>query len=120
MRRFLLITATALAFTAAPAMAQEIVNFNVEGTYADGRTYGGTARITWISDSTCQIVWNPETNPVEGICMRNATSFTASYSAGNIVGLAIYDIDDEKRQLNGIWTIAGEDGFGTEILTRAD
>ena len=116
MRRLLSIAATALALSVAPAVAQEVVNFTIDGTNLDGSTYGGTATITWISDSTCTIVWNSGPDPVEGICMRNGPAFSAGYSMGDKVGLVIYQVFEDGH-MEGLWTIAGTNGLGTEILT---
>lgn len=118
MRRLLLVAATALALSASPALAQQVVEFAIEGTNLDGSPYGGTATITWISDSTCTIVWNTGGTPLEGICMQNGNSFAAAYSTDTTNGLVVYNVIEDKRQLQGIWTITGVNGYGTELLTR--
>jgi hypothetical protein len=119
MRRFVLAATTVLALSAGPALAQEVVNFTIEGTNLDGSPYGGTASITWISDSTCTIVWTTGPDSVEGICMRNGIAFAAAYTFPNGAnGLVVYEIVDEPQELRGIWTVTGLDGYGTEVLKR--
>ena len=52
----------------------------------------------------------------EGICMRNGPAFTAAYVMGNAIGLVIYEILPDGT-LDGLWTVAGQRGNGTEGLT---
>jgi len=87
-----------------------------KGTNLDGSSYAGTATIAITSDTTCTIEWKSGDKPTSGICMRDADSFTAAYKMGSAVGLAIYKIGEDGT-LTGVWTIAGESGAGTEILT---
>ena len=115
MHRILLATA-AFALMASAAAAQEFIDFTVAGTNPDGSPYGGQARITLLSDTTCQIDWVSGDTSSTGICMRNGIAFSAAYTLGDAVGLAIYEIKDDGT-LDGIWTIAGQPGTGTEVLT---
>ena len=91
-------------------------NYRVNGTNFDGSPYGGTATISITSDTTCDISWVTGSTSANGFCMRNQDAFAASYQMGNSVGLIIYKIMPDGS-LNGIWTIAGQDGAGTEVLT---
>jgi hypothetical protein len=50
--------------------------------------------------------------------MRNESSFVAGYQLGNAIGLVIYDIKADGS-LDGVWTIAGRNGAGSEVLTPA-
>jgi hypothetical protein len=45
-------------------------------------------------------------------------SFAAGYVLGDKVGLIVYKVGDDGV-LKGVWTIAGTDGAGTEVLTPA-
>ena len=65
---------------------------------------------------TCNIVWNTGGQTSTGICMRYANAFSAAYRLGDRVGLVIYEIKDDGS-LVGSWTVAGEEGAGTETLT---
>ena len=47
--------------------------------------------------------------------MRNGIAFAAGYVLKDKVGLVIYEIRDDGI-LDGIWTVADEDGSGTEVL----
>jgi len=106
----------AFAGLAANAYAQDIGGtYDVEGTNHNGTTYGGTATITLTSDTTCEIVWDTGSTS-NGICSRNGDAFAAAYVLGEAVGLVIYKVLPDGS-LNGLWTIAGQGGTGTEILT---
>jgi hypothetical protein len=98
------------------AVAQEIGGrYQVQGTNFDGSPYRGTATITLTSDTTCRIAWSVGTTS-EGICMRNRNAFSAAYQMSNgRVGLAIYRILDDGT-LEGVWTLAGQNGSGREVL----
>ena len=97
------------------AAAQDVSGrYTVEGRNFDGSRYRGKATITVTSKNTCRIEWNVGT-VWKGICMRNGTNFAASYYAGQAVGLIIYEIRPDGR-MEGLWTIADQDGVGTETL----
>ena len=114
MRR-LAVFAAALIASAVPVFAQQY-SYSIEGTNLDGSPYGGTAVIQWISDSTCVIEWTTGPSVSTGICMRNGPAFAAAYVLGGGTGLVVYQIMDNGR-LEGLWTIAGQNGAGTEVLT---
>ena len=113
-------TILALAFVAISttcAAAQEFGGlYAVAGTNLDGSPYGGEAVITLTSETTCEIEWMTGDTSSTGICMRNQNAFSAGYVLGDAVGLVIYEVMADGT-LNGIWTIAGQPGTGTEILT---
>ena len=88
--------------------------YTVKGTNPDGSKYSGTAEITVTSNNTCRIVWDVGTES-SGICMRNGIALAAAYELKDKVGLVIYEIRDDGV-LDGIWTVADEDGAGTELL----
>lgn len=92
--------------------------YKVEGTNINGTTYQGEATITITSDTTCEIKWvtGKDNATADGICMRNDDSFAAGYQLDGEVGLIIYKVMADGT-LNGLWTIAGNGGNGTEILT---
>lgn len=102
---------------AAPASAQSIGgSYTVEGTNLDGSAYSGTAEITLTSDTTCTIHWVTGGTTSDGICSRNDEAFAAAYVLGDAFGLVVYKVG-EDGSLDGLWTIAGKNGNGTEVLT---
>lgn len=107
------------ALVAGPAFADLEVRagtYTVKGTNFSGSPYEGEAKITISSNSTCEIVWQTGSTTSQGICMRDSDSFAAAYRLGDAVGLVIYKIKDDGS-LEGVWTIAGKSGAGTETLT---
>jgi hypothetical protein len=116
MRKLML--AAALCGFAMPAFAAEFREgiYNVEGTNLNGSPYNGTAEVTLLSDTTCQIVW--KTGPTEswGHCMKVGDCVSAGYIMGDAIGIIMYLLNDDGT-LDGFWTISGQDGNGTERLT---
>lgn len=114
MARTMLLVAAALA--ACPAAAQEIGGYySVTGTNFDGSTYSGQAQIRSLSETTCSIAWRTGEETSEGICMRYGDAFAASYRLGESIGLVIYQVRPDGS-MHGIWTLAGQEGNGTEVL----
>ncbi len=115
MRRILHLAAAA-AVLAQPVSAQSIGGrYQVQGTNFDGSPYGGEAEINLTSGTTCEIVWTTGSTSSNGICMRNDDSFAAGYVLGDKIGLVIYKLMPDGS-LNGLWTIAGQEGNGAEVL----
>jgi hypothetical protein len=99
------------------AVAQDVGgSYAVEGTNINGSPYTGTAEITLLSETTCAIEWTTGSTTSTGICMRYGNAFSAGYVLGDAVGLLVYEIM-EDGSMDGIWTVTGQDGTGTEILT---
>jgi len=91
--------------------------YKVAGTNLDGTKYSGTAKITITSGTTCNIEWKTGDTSSTGICMRNDDAFSAAYvMKDGTVGLIIYKMNND-RSMEGIWTVSGQDGSGTEVLT---
>lgn len=112
----LVLSAIALAFVASPAVAQQIGGrYTVEGTNLDGSPYNGEAQINLTSTTTCEIGWVTGGSTALGICMKNQNAFAAAYVLGDQTGLVIYEIMPNGT-LEGIWTVSGQDGTGTERL----
>ena len=113
--RALAVAAFLLAVPVA-ASAQDIGgSYRVNGTNFDGSPYTGTAQIVVTSKNTCRITWDTGST-ASGICMRNGSSFSAAYVMGKAIGLVIYRINSDGS-LEGLWTVADQDGVGTEVLT---
>ncbi len=118
MRRTILLAIFA-AFIAEPILAQDIGgHYIVQGTNFDGSPYGGEAEITLTSSTTCEIVWITESTSSSGICMRNGPAFSAGYVLGDSIGLMVYQVMSDGA-LNGLWTLVGQEGSGTELLVPA-
>ena len=115
-----LIFAAAFGLLAAQSAAAQSIGgkYNVEGTNLDGSQYKGTAEITLTSDTTCVIEWVTGNTTSQGICSRNDNAFAAAYVLGDAFGLVVYKVLDDGS-LDGLWTVAGQDGNGTEKLKPA-
>jgi hypothetical protein len=113
----ILLGLAALLVTTVAASAQDVGGrYRVAGKNPNGSGYTGTAEIVVTSQNTCRIVWTTGGSSSRGICMRNGTSFAASYVLGKDIGLVIYEIQPD-RSMRGLWTIADQTGLGQEILT---
>jgi hypothetical protein len=114
----IILSACILTALSLPAAAQADIGgrYQVAGTNLNGTTYSGEAEITLTSDTTCEISWTTGSTTSAGICMRNDDSFSAAYRMGEDVGLVIYKVSDDGA-MQGLWTIAGNGGSGTEVLT---
>ena len=103
----------------APASAQSIGgSYTVAGTNLDGSEYTGTVEITLTSGTTCVIHWETSGTKSDGICSRNDSAFAAAYVLQDAIGLIVYKVMEDGT-LDGLWTIAGKEGNGTEVLTPA-
>ena len=112
--------ALAFAGLAGIAHAQDIGgSYTVAGTNHDGSSYEGTAEITLTSDTTCEISWITGPTESHGICSRNGNAFAAAYVLNDAVGLVIYMVKPDGS-MEGLWTIQGQPGTGTENLTPAN
>jgi len=116
MRRFILAAATLAVFTTAAAADDFSGTYTVRGANLDGSGYSGEAQITLTSQTTCVIEWTTGSTASSGICMRYGDAFAAGYELNGEIGLVIYQIMDDGS-LDGVWTIAGQSGSGTEVLT---
>lgn len=116
MRRFVLAAAALVAGTLGAAAQSIGGNYSVAGTNFDGQEYGGDVTITLTSETTCVIEWKTGATTSQGICSRNGDAFAAAYVLNGEVGLVVYKVGDDGV-LDGLWTLAGKDGNGTEVLT---
>ena len=115
--RKIILSLVLLGLAALPARAQSIGGtYTVAGTNFDGSAYSGEATITLTSETSCTIHWETGGSSSDGICMRNDNAFSAGYVMGKEIGLVVYKVEDDGS-LHGLWTIAGKEGSGTEVLT---
>jgi hypothetical protein len=114
----MLVAAACLAMTASTAASAQSVGgkYSVSGTNIDGSPYHGTATITRTSNSTCSMRWVTGPTTSDGICMLANKSFSAAYKLEGEIGLVLYELQPDGT-LDGVWTIAGRPGAGTEVLT---
>ncbi len=118
MKKVVLAAAFGLMITQG-AFAQSIGgNYNVQGTNINGSPYKGTAEIILTSSTTCAIQWVTGGTTSQGICSRNGDAFAAAYVLGDAIGLVVYKVGADGT-LTGLWTVAGQEGSGTETLTPA-
>jgi hypothetical protein len=112
-----IIAAAVLSFAAGVAQAQDVGGtYQVNGTNFDGSTYKGTATIEVVTSTTCRIHWETGSTS-DGICMRNQNALAAGYAFSNgKIGLVVYEIMPDGT-LDGVWTVADQEGAGTEVLT---
>jgi hypothetical protein len=108
---FLMLTISARADTLLLASKYDVV-----GTNPGGSEYKGTATIDVISDSTFAIRWNIAGAIFKGFGMRMNDALAATYVIDGDPGLIIYKVD-ESGTLNGLWSVRGRNGSGTERLT---
>jgi len=116
MRRLML--AVVIAGLTLPVAAAEFREgvYNVEGTNLNGSPYNGTAAVTLLSDTTCQIVWKTGDTESWGHCMKVGDFVSAGYVMGEAIGIIMYRLN-EDGSLDGYWTVSGQNGSGTERLT---
>lgn len=113
----------ALAFFAfvVPASAAPLIlasSYDASGTNPDGSKYAGKVSVKVISDLTFVIKWTIAGSTYEGFGMRLNDLLAATYTIDGEPGLVIYKV--EGNGLDGLWSIRGHDGSGTEHLTPLD
>ena len=118
MLKMLAATALAVVLPIVASAAEIGGRYRVAGTNFDGSKYRGVAEIVVTTRNTCRITWDTGST-AEGICMRNTDAFAAAYAMGGAVGLVIYEVHSDGT-LDGLWTIADQEGVGTEVLTPLD
>ena len=119
MRRTIgLATAVAVMLSADVALAAGFHEgtYIVQGTNLDGSHYGGTAKVRLLSDTTCSITWTTGSTSSSGVCMLMDGILGVAYSDGSAIGVVMYKINADGS-LDGVWTVAGKNGSGTEHLS---
>jgi len=104
----------AVAVNAEPALTLA-PKYNCAGTNPDGSKYSGTVSISLVSDTTFNVEWNIDGEIYKGFGMHRNDAVAATYTINGQPGLVVYQVKDGT--LNGLWTIRGENGNGTEVLT---
>ena len=118
MRCFLVMVALLGVVVPAAAAGFREGPYTVNGTNLDGSPYTGTAEVKLLSDTTCQITWTTGSTSSVGLCMMMDGVVAAAYQQGTAVGVTMYHVNDDGS-LDGAWTVAGQNGSGSEKLTPA-
>jgi hypothetical protein len=90
-------------------------SYSVAGTNPDGSLYTGAADVT-IEGADCKLVMAFGNGDVAGICVQGDGVLATSYVAGDVLTLVLYRVQPDGV-LNGVWSVAGMAGTGTEVLT---
>ncbi len=109
----------ALLVIATTASAETLTlasRYDAVGKNPDGSQYAGTATVQILSDTTFAIQWSINGSTYKGFGMRRNDALAATYTVDGEPGLVIYKVDGNG--LDGVWAIRGENGNGTEHLTR--
>ena len=122
MRSWLFALAVVVAgmFGAGEALAQSLGlarSYAVAGKNVDGSSYSGTANVRVVSDTTIAITWRTGGTSFTGFGMRWGETFAVSYEGAGLKGVAMYQVDRATGVFSGRWTILGQNGVGTEVLT---
>lgn len=99
----------------AGAAAQEVRNYAVQGTNADGSAYAGSLALIRDGAASYRVRWVVSGSTIDGVAMSAGNILSAAYVLNGKVGLAIYQIMPDGR-LSGQWTLQGARGVGTETL----
>jgi len=111
--------AVALLATTVAARADTLTlasAYDGTGTNPDGSKYTGTVSVKVVSDTTFLIEWSIGDATYKGFGMRLNDTLAATYMIDDEPGLVMYKVGNDGT-LNGLWTIRGKNGSGTERLT---
>ncbi len=99
---------------------------NIVGTYTvTGNTPGQNGQYTGKvvikkTDDTYQVSWTLGEESNFGTGLLNGDTFAVAYtnSKGSFFGLVLYKVSPDGRTMEGMWTMAGANLFGTEKLVK--
>ena len=81
--------------------------------------YTGTVEITLTSEHHLRDpLGDCAARPPTASARATTTAFAAAYVLQDAIGLIVYKVMEDGT-LDGLWTIAGKEGNGTEVLTPA-
>lgn len=103
------------ALTLAPAHADPVGQYTVEGRGPDGGGYSGVAVIEPQGDAF-KVTWVIAREKFVGTAVGNENFFAVAYRSGSSTGIAVYGKDGDGWL--GAWTYTGGTKIGTERLTR--
>ena len=113
MRRLILALVLGLSL---PAMAQQPGRYTIDGTNADGSSYGGTLDLVAGPNNIWRLTWRVGGTVTEGIGMVQAGVLAVAYGNGARPGVVAYRILQDGR-LDGPWSTGGRPG--REVLIPA-
>lgn len=125
MRALIVLLLTACLATAVPAAAQTPGETDITGVYRcdgvnpQGRAYRGMVEIVRVHDAF-QLRWTfPQgADAALGIGIISNGVLAVSYYGGDMAGVVVYKLDEDKPMV-GEWTVVGsEGGVFRETLTR--
>ncbi len=93
-------------------------HYSAAGTNPDGSKYTGTVAVQILSNTTFGIEWTIGGVVYKGFGMRRNDALAATYMINGQPGLVIYKVDG--NELDGLWSVRGQNGNGSEHLTPAD
>jgi hypothetical protein len=93
-------------------------HYSAAGTNPDGSKYTGTVAVQTLSNTTFAIQWTIGGALYKGFGMRRNDALAATYTINGEPGLIIYKVDG--NELDGLWSVRGENGSGSEHLTPTD
>lgn len=113
MRHLILVAPLAFGL-AMPAMAQQPGRYAIDGTNADGSSYGGTLDLAAGPNNIWRLTWRVGGTVTEGIGLVQAGVLAVAYANGARPGVVAYRILPDGR-LDGPWSTGGRPG--REVLT---
>ena|ERR1700736_5810737 len=93
-------------------------HYSAVGSNPDGSKYTGAVSVNILSNSTFAIEWTIGGVVYKGFGMRRNDALAATYMINGQPGLIIYKV--EGNELDGLWSVRGENGSGSEHLTPTD
>ena len=92
-------------------------SYTVNGTNPNGSPYSGTAAIHANGDGSYTVTWTiGESESYSGKGTVSGRTFTVTWTAGNLLGTAVYTIESDGSMM-GTWSTSDGSQSGTETLT---
>ncbi|WP_075089997.1 hypothetical protein [Verrucomicrobium spinosum] len=122
LRRVLIGLALCLAGITSPAIAQEVLKFQVAGQNPGGESgYSGTVELTKAGTSSGTIRWVTGTNKevTDGIVIRTDKAIGAAYGGEALYAMAVYEL--KGKSIHATWITSAKPGeAGNYTLTGSD
>ena len=116
MRRIMLASATVLILAlAAPAQAQRVGAYAVEGVSPSGERYSGSAQLETTGPDTWRVTWRLAGEVTTGSAQLAQNMLSDGYVYQRQAGVAVYQVRSDGV-LEGFWTHGSDGGVGTERL----
>lgn len=116
MARFLSSLAVAiLLFVGAPALAQPVGTFDVQGVDDGGDPYTGTVTVTQ-TGQTFNVEWRVEDQSFRGVGIFRDGAFSVGFTGEDMTGVAIYRLN-ASGVWEGVWAFVDQSETHTENWT---